>query len=120
MSDAFRIRGPEGVGAENGDLVIETAKGSLVALIYRGRGAQGELVARRRAEAAMAAMAALQESCCWCEGIREDGEKCVCTEGAPDLLKALQKARNTLAGLGHPKIAADICDAALARAQVPA
>lgn len=36
---------------------------------------------------------------------------------APDLFAALTKARNTLAGLGHPKIAADICDAALASAQ---
>lgn len=35
---------------------------------------------------------------------------------APELQKALEKARNTLAGLGHPKIAANICDAALNKA----
>lgn len=29
------------------------------------------------------------------------------------LLKALHKARNTLCGLGFPKIASDICDSAL-------
>lgn len=35
---------------------------------------------------------------------------------APDLLEALVKARNTLAGCGMAHIAADICDAAIARA----
>lgn len=35
---------------------------------------------------------------------------------APDLLKALIKARNTLAGLGYAHFAADICDAAIAQA----
>lgn len=38
---------------------------------------------------------------------------------APDLLEALQKARNTLAGCGMPSIAADICDAAIAKATQP-
>ncbi len=36
---------------------------------------------------------------------------------APDLLEALQKARNTLAGCGMPNIAANICDAAIAKAE---
>jgi hypothetical protein len=35
---------------------------------------------------------------------------------APDLLAALEKARNTLAGCGMANIAADICDAAIAKA----
>lgn len=34
---------------------------------------------------------------------------------APDLYKALEKARNTLAGCGMKNIAANICDAALAK-----
>lgn len=36
---------------------------------------------------------------------------------APELLAALQKARNTLAGCGMANIAADICDAAIAKAR---
>jgi len=36
---------------------------------------------------------------------------------APDMYAALEKARNTLAGCGMAKIAADICDAALAKAR---
>lgn len=36
---------------------------------------------------------------------------------APELYEALQKASNTLAGCGMPKIAADICDAALRKAR---
>lgn len=35
---------------------------------------------------------------------------------APELYEALTKARNTLAGCGMANIAADICDAALAKA----
>lgn len=35
---------------------------------------------------------------------------------SPELLKALRKARNTLAGIGMTTIAADICDAAIAAA----
>lgn len=36
---------------------------------------------------------------------------------APELLAALEKARNTLAGLGVPSIAANICDATIAKAR---
>ena len=36
---------------------------------------------------------------------------------APELYEALQKARNTLSGCGMSNIAADICDAALAKAR---
>ena len=36
---------------------------------------------------------------------------------APCLLDALEKARNTLAGCGMANIAADICDAAIAKAR---
>jgi len=35
---------------------------------------------------------------------------------APELLAALELARNTFAGIGMAKIASDICDAAIAKA----
>jgi len=36
---------------------------------------------------------------------------------APDLLEALEKASNTLAGLGYPKIADNMCAPAIAKAR---
>ncbi len=76
MSAPFHL---EPAGPGNGDLAIVTAKGTLVALFYRGHGERGELVARRRAEAAIMALADQKNSCAWCEGVRDDGEICACT-----------------------------------------
>lgn len=42
-----------------------------------------------------------------------DAAKDECADEIERLREALQKARNTLSGLGFPKIASDICDPAL-------
>ncbi|MEA3033522.1 MAG: hypothetical protein QOH86_1538 [Sphingomonadales bacterium] len=55
---AFRIEGPEGVAAGNGDLLVVTPKGTPVALVYRGFGPGGQ--ARQRAEAIVAVLTGLE------------------------------------------------------------